>query len=132
MFSGPIRRFNRVCEHIQANLLAHKTPGSPRRRIANDISSDSSSCASESMSVGCERSPSSQASQDDVDIEVFREDARTPQVRRRSSEVSARPQLANGQPLEGQTDKVWLAAPGSGYGQVLDDIITWWQSWSDT
>lgn len=51
--AGPIRRFKRICEHIQAQILGRR-PGShsPRfsRRPPTSELSDSSSCGSESLS----------------------------------------------------------------------------------
>lgn len=53
LLSGPIRRFKRICEHIQAQILGRR-PGShsPRfsRRPPTSELSDSSSCGSESLS----------------------------------------------------------------------------------
>ncbi|XP_037569422.1 serine/threonine-protein kinase BRSK2-like [Dermacentor silvarum] len=53
LISGPIRRFKRICEHIQAQILGRR-PGShsPRfsRRPPTSELSDSSSCGSESLS----------------------------------------------------------------------------------
>ncbi|XP_054719841.1 serine/threonine kinase SAD-1-like [Uloborus diversus] len=51
LISGPIRRFKRICEHIQAQILGRRPNASPRisRRPTNELS-DSSSCGSESLS----------------------------------------------------------------------------------
>lgn len=53
LISGPIRRFRRICEHIQGQILGRR-PGShsPRfsRRPPTSGLSDSSSCGSESLS----------------------------------------------------------------------------------
>ncbi|XP_067142077.1 serine/threonine-protein kinase BRSK2-like isoform X3 [Centruroides vittatus] len=51
LISGPIRRFKRLCEHIQAQVLGRRPNQSPRisRRPTAELS-DSSSCGSESLS----------------------------------------------------------------------------------
>ncbi|KFM57649.1 Serine/threonine-protein kinase BRSK2, partial [Stegodyphus mimosarum] len=51
LISGPIRRFKRICEHIQAQILGRRPNHSPRisRRPTTELS-ESSSCGSESMS----------------------------------------------------------------------------------
>lgn len=51
LFLGPIRRFKRICEHIQAQILGRRPNHSPRisRRPTGELS-ESSSCGSESMS----------------------------------------------------------------------------------
>ncbi|GFV63279.1 hypothetical protein TNCV_1520981 [Trichonephila clavipes] len=51
LISGPLRRFKRICEHIQAQILGRKPNTSPRisRRSTNEMS-DSSSCGSETLS----------------------------------------------------------------------------------
>lgn len=51
LISGPIRRFKRICEHIQAQILGRRPNMSPRisRRPTAELS-DSSSCGSESLS----------------------------------------------------------------------------------
>ncbi|CAL1289899.1 unnamed protein product, partial [Larinioides sclopetarius] len=51
LISGPIRRFKRICEHIQAQILGRRPNHSPRisRRPTAELS-ESSSCGSESMS----------------------------------------------------------------------------------
>ncbi|GIY21318.1 hypothetical protein CEXT_565051 [Caerostris extrusa] len=48
---GPLRRFKRICEHIQAQILGRRPNTSPRisRRSTNEMS-DSSSCGSETLS----------------------------------------------------------------------------------
>ncbi|CAL1279421.1 unnamed protein product [Larinioides sclopetarius] len=51
LISGPLRRFKRICEHIQAQILGRRPNASPRisRRSTNEMS-DSSSCGSETLS----------------------------------------------------------------------------------
>ncbi|GIX81923.1 hypothetical protein CDAR_558981 [Caerostris darwini] len=51
LLSGPLRRFKRICEHIQAQILGRRPNTSPRisRRSTNEMS-DSSSCGSETLS----------------------------------------------------------------------------------
>ncbi|GFT94118.1 hypothetical protein NPIL_148941 [Nephila pilipes] len=51
LISGPLRRFKRICEHIQAQILGRRPNTSPRisRRSTNEMS-DSSSCGSETLS----------------------------------------------------------------------------------
>ncbi|XP_076313283.1 serine/threonine-protein kinase BRSK2-like isoform X3 [Tachypleus tridentatus] len=51
LIAGPIRRFKRMCEHIQTQILGRRPNHSPRicRRPTAELS-DSSSCGSESLS----------------------------------------------------------------------------------
>ncbi|XP_071038946.1 serine/threonine-protein kinase BRSK2 isoform X2 [Parasteatoda tepidariorum] len=51
LISGPFRRFKRICEHIQTQILGRRPNASPRitRRSTNEMS-DSSSCGSETLS----------------------------------------------------------------------------------
>ncbi|KAG8192495.1 hypothetical protein JTE90_018019 [Oedothorax gibbosus] len=51
LISGPLRRFKRICEHIQSQILGRRPNASPRisRRTSNEMS-DSSSCGSETLS----------------------------------------------------------------------------------
>ncbi|XP_066149235.1 serine/threonine-protein kinase BRSK2 isoform X1 [Euwallacea fornicatus] len=52
LLSGNIRRFRRVCEHIQAQVCTRRPPPSPRaqRKFATDLS-ESSSCGSDSSEL---------------------------------------------------------------------------------
>ena len=63
-FSGPLRRFKRIIEHIQSQIVGRRPQNSsPRitRRPTNELS-DSSSCGSESLSP----TPPTRASDDTV------------------------------------------------------------------
>lgn len=52
MFPGNIRRFRRVCEHIQAQVCTRRPPPSPRaqRKFTTELS-ESSSCGSDSSEL---------------------------------------------------------------------------------
>lgn len=52
LLSGNIRRFRRVCEHIQAQVCARRAPPSPRaqRKFTTELS-ESSSCGSDSSEL---------------------------------------------------------------------------------
>ncbi|CAG9831358.1 unnamed protein product [Diabrotica balteata] len=51
-FVGNIRRFRRVCEHIQAQVCTRRPPPSPRaqRKFTTELS-ESSSCGSDSSEL---------------------------------------------------------------------------------
>ncbi|XP_067135494.1 serine/threonine-protein kinase BRSK2-like isoform X1 [Centruroides vittatus] len=67
LISGPIRRFKRICEHIQAQILGRRPNHSPRisRRPTAELS-ESSSCGSESLSP----TPSRHQISDDMVVNV--------------------------------------------------------------
>lgn len=52
LLSGNIRRFRRVCEHIQAQVCTRRPPPSPRaqRKFTTELS-ESSSCGSDSSEL---------------------------------------------------------------------------------
>ncbi|RZF48750.1 hypothetical protein LSTR_LSTR013834 [Laodelphax striatellus] len=79
LLSGNIRRFRRVCEHIQSQVCSRRPPSSPRasRKLTSDLS-ESSSCGSDTSD---RLSPYSNTRQVESDVEsessVF--DVKSPQ-----------------------------------------------------
>ncbi|UYV79309.1 BRSK1 [Cordylochernes scorpioides] len=84
LISGPIRRFKRICEHIQAQILGRRPTLSPRiRRRHTPELSDSSSCGSESLS------PTERAGLAGDDISVRSAGSETPLARCKSDQTAA-------------------------------------------
>lgn len=74
--SGNIRRFRRVCEHIQSQVCSRRPPPSPRatRKFTTELS-ESSSCGSDT-SERLSPHPGTRQSDIDFDCSVF--DAKSP------------------------------------------------------
>ncbi|KAG8180259.1 hypothetical protein JTE90_019540 [Oedothorax gibbosus] len=119
LISGPIRRFKRICEHIQAQILgrrSHRSPSRLSRRPTSELS-ESSSCGSESMSptpsrhtmttsddiavvtsAGASAVISRCKSDQDAAADIFEREAKmvTTSHRGRGSSEDSRPLLLNG------------------------------------
>ncbi|XP_075218884.1 BRSK family serine/threonine-protein kinase sugar-free frosting isoform X2 [Lycorma delicatula] len=94
LLSGNIRRFRRVCEHIQSQVCSRRPPSSPRasRKLTSDLS-ESSSCGSDT-SDRLSPYPSSRQAESDIESDTSVFDVKSPQSegvtsggRRRSSSV---------------------------------------------
>ncbi|KAK3885341.1 hypothetical protein Pcinc_010444 [Petrolisthes cinctipes] len=94
LLSGNIRRFRRICEHIQAQVCSRRPPASPRvgRKFTTELS-ESSSCGSDT-SERLSPFPQGKQAESDVESDVSQSDAKN--MSGRGGTESSQPNVSNG------------------------------------
>ncbi|ROT77548.1 putative BR serine/threonine-protein kinase, partial [Penaeus vannamei] len=95
LLSGNIRRFRRICEHIQSQVCSRRPPASPRvgRKFTTELS-ESSSCGSDT-SERLSPFPAGKQGESDVESDVSQSEAKSLSGGRGSTDP-AQPNVSNG------------------------------------